>query len=99
MVTFYNVNQQQPAERQGSWRAWWAATLVAFLLMLRKNGSVPLSTKLWRHVGLERDGQAYCDVYMPFGMSAAPGGFDTITQALVRRFQSRYSGTMRCAPV
>jgi hypothetical protein len=30
--------------------------------------SVPLNSKLWRHVGLEWDGRAYRDVYMPFGI-------------------------------
>jgi hypothetical protein len=35
--------------------------------------SVPMDSKMWRYVGLEWDGQAYCDVYMPFGLASAPG--------------------------
>jgi hypothetical protein len=37
LVQFYNMIQQQPAEGQGLWRCWWAAALVAFVLMLRKD--------------------------------------------------------------
>jgi hypothetical protein len=88
LVQFYNVIQQQPAERQGSWRAWWAAALVAFFLMLRKDNVTMQKADAFNN------GSHLClgDFYPKGGKWTDPPGTITSVTVIIRQSKTNQSG-------
>jgi hypothetical protein len=81
------VNQQQPAKRQGSWRAWWVAALVAFFMMLRKDNVTVQKADSFNN------GSHLCvgDFYPKNGKGTDPPGTITYVTVIIRQSKTNQS--------